>query len=324
MFKNFFLILSVVAAIMITTSCNNYISLSCTEIYRQDGLKNGDAKFYKEDLIGTNIRNSFTLIDFKNNKKTKFDNVNVNWFSVEKNSKTIVYSNFDGQIGILRLDDKLNIEENSIIMTSELLPIDPSITEKDGTYYITVTFVNGVVNNADIDKENGLYTLALYRTDNLSDWKFVENIIEDRHNIEDVITCFVGNRLYAFYEREEYDKGNSSLEGVYSDDCGISWSEPEVFCKADADNELGNVEYKNDRFTVYYSSDVNNKDMSYDGGEIFVKHLDKELKAADEAEIINGCSGVLLYDTEKYGKRTLFLCTEKYITAGNFVLYETE
>ncbi len=305
-------------------SCQNNGRLECSEIYRLNGLKNGDAKFYDGSIVCTNVDNAFTLIDYKNDIKTTLRDVRVNWFSVEKTDKIIVYSSFDRQIGILKLDDKLNVKENNVVISSKLLPIDPSITKIGDKYYITVTYIDGAVNNSDKDKENGLYTVAMYSTEDLLNWEHLGNIIEDRHNLEDVITCFENGRLYVFYEREEYDKGSSSLEGIYSDDRGISWSEPKVFRKADADNELGNIEPDNGRFTVYYSSDAENKGMSYDGGEIYVQHMDYELNALDAPKKYEGCEGALLYDTKTEDDTTQFLCAEKYITEGNFVVYKED
>ena len=289
-------------------------------LFRFNGLRNGDAKFYDDNWTVTSVAGKFTAISFDGEQRITYDDINVRWFSVEKSDKTIVYSNQDNQVCILKLDEDMQVIKNDLAFITDNLPIDPAIIRINGVYYITVTLIDGNVNNADALAENGLYTIQLFSSEDLEGFTYIGDIISDKRNLEDIVPFYVNDEFYIFYEREELDKGNSALEAVKSDDMGASWSKPFVLCNAEADNELGSITYEDGIFTMYYSSDCLAKGTSYEGASIFVSRFDDKLNPLNIGGEIGSYDGVLLYDVCEQEDRVLFLCTEKYITQSNLVL----
>lgn len=285
-----------------------------------NNLHNGDAKFYDNNHILTNINGKLTVINFDGTILQTYDDINVNWLSVEPESKTVIYCNSQNQTGILQFDKSFNIIKNEIINTNDNLAIDPTIIKIDDTYYITYTTINGTVNNSDITKENGTYTVELYSSKDLSKWQFIENVIYDKHNIEDIVPYYANGLYYLFFERELLDKAESSLEVIVSTDKGYTWTSPKTLCNPDADNELGNIFLKNDTFIIYYSSDRLNKGSSYEGANIFVSYYDKAFNLIEETSQIEPYSSTLLYDVYEDRKNLYLLYTEKYITESNLIL----
>ncbi len=319
--KRIFALFIFISTALLCSGCNKKVEdlTVKNDILTIDKLKNGDAKFYDNDHIITNVGGKLEVIDF-NGVQKKYDDISMNWFSIEKSDKTIVYSNANKTVNILRLDNKLNVIENNKIIESDNLPIDPSIIKIGNTYYITVTIIEGNVNNADPKKENGVYTVRLFSSQDTKNWSYMGDILKDVHNIEDIVPYYINDKFYLFYEREEIDKGNSSLEAIYSENNGIDWSEPVVLKKADSDNELGNVLYNGKGFDMYYSSDILNKGASYDGASIYIRHYDNKLRQSGDESKISDYYGALLYDVKKNKNDILFLYTEKYITESNLVI----
>ncbi len=244
-------------------------------VYRKK-LGNGDAKFYDEHWIMTSVNGKLRIISIDGKQEKEYEDVNVNWFTVEQGDKTVVYSNARKEVGILRLDDDMNVITNNIIYHAEDLPIDPSIIKIGGEYFITVTYINGAVNNSDKDTDNGVYTIKLYASADLENFECIGDVLSDKKNLEDIVPFYREGKYYLFFEREEIDKGASSLEVTESGDNGVSWSEPIKLCALSADNELGNVLFDNNCFALFFSSDYLNPGTSYDGASIFVSYFDEE------------------------------------------------
>lgn len=289
-------------------------------VFKIDKLKNGDAKFYNDKYIATQVDGKFMMIDFQGNVVKTYDDIQVKWFSVEPGDKTIVYSNVQKQLGILVLDDNLNIVKNQRIATYDNLVIDPTIININGTYYVTYTSIDGIVNNKNAQKENGNYTVELLKSDDLENFSYVGKVMEDKHNLEDIVAMKFRDRYLLIYERETVDRGDSTLEEISSENGGVTWSQPKVICEPDGDNELGNILTYNDKYYVYYSSDTENRGASYDGAEIYVKVFDRDFDVLEDAQRIDGVNSALLYDVKKSGDSVYFIYTEEYSTDSNLVL----
>ncbi len=315
-------------SVFFITHCNNMHSINAetasqkTTLFKLDNLHNGDAKFYADNYIVTSINGKLNIIDFDGNIVKTFDDINVNWLSVESSSQTIIYANFNNEVGILQLDSQLNIAYSNIIAKAQNLSIDPTITKIDNTYFITYTEIDGTVNNGSSGTPNGIYTVKLYSSDDLINFHYITDVISDNHNIEDLVSLNINGTYLLFFEREILDKQSSSLEVIYSDDMGEHWSNPQILCQADSDNELGNILFKNNKFIMYYSSDILNPKASYDGASIFVKYFDKDFNLISKSASIEPFEYTLLYDVLEYNNALYFVYSEKYSTESNLVLAE--
>lgn len=295
-------------------------ALECKTLFKIDNLHNGDVKFYDNKYIIGNDNGTLGIFDFNGQRVRKYDDIKLNWLSVEDTDNIIIYANSNKEVGILKLDDSLNIILNEIIMRNDKMTIDPTILKINDTYFITVTTINGTINNSNPDKDNGIYSVDLYKSKDLLNWTHIDTIIRDNHNIEDLAAMNVNGTYYIFFEREIVDKGNSSLEVIFSNNKGTKWSSPKILCKAEADNELGNIIFYKNKFILYYSSDYLNKGTSYEGASIFVKYFDKNFENASSPKVYKEFSSTLLFDVLKSDDSLYFVYNEHYMTQSNMVL----
>lgn len=295
-------------------------ALECKTLFKIDNLHNGDVKFYDNKYIVGNDNGTLGIFDFNGQRVRKYDDIKLNWLSVEDTDNIIIYANSNKEVGILKLDDSLNIILNEIIMRNDKMTIDPTILKINDTYFITVTTINGTINNSNPDKDNGIYSVDLYKSKDLLNWTHIDTIIRDNHNIEDLAAMNVNGTYYIFFEREVVDKGNSSLEVIFSNNKGTKWSSPKILCKAEADNELGNIIFYKNKFILYYSSDYLNKGTSYEGASIFVKYFDKNFENASSPKVYKEFSSTLLFDVLKSDDSLYFVYNEHYMTQSNMVL----
>lgn len=295
-------------------------ALECKTLFKIDNLHNGDVKFYDNKYIVGNDNGTLGIFDFNGQRVRKYDDIKLNWLSVEDTDNIIIYANSNKEVGILKLDDSLNIILNEIIMRNDKMTIDPTILKINDTYFITVTTINGTINNSNPDKDNGIYSVDLYKSKDLLNWTHIDTIIRDNHNIEDLAAMNVNGTYYIFFEREVVDKGNSSLEVIFSNNKGIKWSSPKILCKAEADNELGNIIFYKNKFILYYSSDYLNKGTSYEGASIFVKYFDKNFENASSPKVYKEFSSTLLFDVLKSDNSLYIVYNEHYMTQSNMVL----
>lgn len=295
-------------------------ALECKTLFKIDNLHNGDVKFYDNKYIIGNDNGTLGIFDFNGQRVRKYDDIKLNWLSVEDTDNIIIYANSNKEVGILKLDDSLNIILNEIIMRNDKMTIDPTILKINDTYFITVTTINGTINNSNPDKDNGIYSVDLYKSKDLLNWTHIDTIIRDNHNIEDLAAMNVNGTYYIFFEREIVDKGNSSLEVIFSNNKGTKWSSPKILCKAEADNELGNIIFYKNKFILYYSSDYLNKGTSYEGASIFVKYFDKNFENVSSPKVYKEFSSTLLFDVLKSDDSLYFVYNEHYMTQSNMVL----
>lgn len=290
-------------------------------------LHNGDAKFL-EDKIITNVGGILTLYDQNGNLLKNYEEVQANWIDVIPEDGIVVYGNFNHEIGIVKLDMNHNYEllSNEVIMTTENLQIDPTIIKNSDTYYITVTEINGNVNNSDINAENGVYTIHLYKSYDLSQWNFVSDVASCQNNLEDVELGYINNSFYAVYEKEQLDKGNSSVCLAMSTDAeGLCWQEKAELLPPDSDHEPASFEaLPNGKWKLYYSCDKDYPGESYMGGKIYYAIYDEnfELQKKDKEIPSTTEKGILLYDVKKYDKKEQFLMAKDYLTSCDLVIEE--
>ena len=287
-------------------------------------LHNGDAKFY-DDYILTTLSGNLVIYDQKGNEVKSFSDIRANWIYCQPEDHLIVYANTNKQVGILLLDDNLDILFNKIVMETPNLQIDPTIVKVDETYYMTVTEIDGTVNNADPNAENGTYTLHLYKSDNLTDWELAQDIIPAQNNIEDVDLFYDNDRFYVTFEKETVDKGDSSIH-VAILDRSLNSSLTTIYQLLDAncDHEPATIVKCRSGYRLYYSCDKNYHGESYAGAQIFYADYDKNWNPIriDQEVHTQTTKGILLYDVKKTKKGELYLYSQNYSTDCNMIIEE--
>ena len=283
-------------------------------------LHNGDAKFLGEKII-TGISGNLSLIDM-DGKIERTYGTNASWIDAVDAERVIVYGNFNHEIGILTLDEEWNVISDKIVMRTDHLQIDPTITRIDDLYYMTATEIDGTVNNEKRGTRNGLYTIHVYTSENLTDWTLLSDISSQRNNLEDIDLIVHGDMLLAVYEEETVDKGNSSIVLKQSSDQGRTWSEPIVLLESDSDHEPVGLYREENRWVLYYSSDLAAPGESYMGGKAYKAFYDdnfictqKDILIKTETE-----TGILWYDYTVREDTEYYLFAKDYMTTCDLVL----
>lgn len=291
-------------------------------IFEIDRLCSGDAKLADKDTVITSVGSRLTFI--KNGQIVKqYDDIHVNWLDVISEENLIVYSNWDKQVCVLKFDEAFNIVSNDICFNiQENLGIDPCICKAGGVYYITVTHITGTINNADINAENGKYTISLYKSENLKEWKKVSDVMTADNNLEDIDLNFFDESLYLTYEREQCDKGNSSINLIISDDGGLNFGENITLIEENGDNEPAGIVYDNEAYYLFYSSDVENKGGTYEKANMYMQCYNSDFTPKNELvklECAYG-TGTLFYDMMWENDNLYCLFAGNYLTQNNLVL----
>lgn len=319
--KSKFLFIWMCCAMTLLSACYKKEELAPAEEYRKNALCNGDAKFYGDNIV-TSIGGKLALIDFEKDDIIEYD-VNANWIDSIEEEGIILYCNWNYEVGLCAIDNSdKTLVSNTLLFQEEKLAIDPSIIKISDKYYITITLIDGKVNNADENAANGNYTVKLYSSTDLKNWEFLSDIISVNSNIEDVELFYNDDQLYFIYEQETVDKGNSSIELKYSKNMGKSWIQGNTLVACTGDNEPGGLKWVDDNVYLFYSSDIGNVGMSYEGAEMYWLKLDNTLNPTQELEKIETVSqkGKLLYDIKVEDGMVLYLFTENYITESNLVI----
>lgn len=290
-----------------------------------DQLHNGDAKLYRNQII-TSVEGKFTVYDKKGEMVKQFPDIATNWIDCMDEEGIIVYGNGACQIGILQVDDEWNVVKNEIVMQTDNLQIDPTITKVKDTYYITVTEIIGTVNNADPSAENGEYILHLYKSADLSHWNLVSNIVDVNNNIEDVDMRYIDDRFFITYEKEVVDKGDSAIYVAISDDAsGKQFSTSHQLLEANCDHEPATFEQMdNSVYRLYYSCDKNHKGESYQGAQVFYADYDSDWNpiSIDNPVKTQTEQGILLYDVKNVKGNLQLLYARNYLTDCDMVVEE--
>lgn len=284
-------------------------------------LHNGDAKLFNDKII-TSVDGGMSIYS-ENGELFKNDyGIQSNWVDPYPKDNVVIYGNFENEIGIAQFDDQYNLIQNNILWKSENLHIDPAIIEIDGEYYFTATEIVGNVNNADVNQENGQYTVKLYKTSDLINIEYVSDIMSEQNNIEDVDLIKLDNGLGLVYEKESVDKGESSIEIVSSNGEDYrNWKAKTILEKPDCDHEPASlIHNEDDTYSLYYSCDRENIGKSYMGGNIYESKFDKDFKKLSNKMIDTETkTGILLYDVEKEGGEISFLFAKNYLTDCDLV-----
>lgn len=264
------------------------------------GYKSGDTKFYKDNKLITGKDNMLHLINL-DNKIDKNLNVNVNWLDTIPDENIIIYGNFNNQIGILRLDDHDNIIDHNVVIKGDDLRIDPSIIKIEDEYYFTTTKIKGAVNNADPNKENGEYTVELYKTKNLKTITKISDVVSAKNNLEDIDMLYTEGFLNIVYEKETYDHGTSDIILKRSKNKGETWGNEFPLVQGKGDCEPATFTYNENGYTLFYSSDEEDIGKSYDGAKSYYIKYDKDFKFLNKHPILLHIpKNMILYEVRKY------------------------
>ena len=287
-------------------------------------LHNGDAKFFNNSVI-TSLNGSLTIYDEDGNLVASYPEVFTNWVDGLADEGIIVYGNGNKQIGIVQLDDEFNLLSNQIIMETDNLQIDPTIIKVQDKYYITVTEIEGTVNNSDINSENGIYTVHLYQSADLSNWQYVTDVVTANNNIEDIDVRFWDDRFVVLYEKEIVDKGDSAIcVTISTDETGKQFGEEKELISASCDHEPASIEQITAGYRLYYSCDKDNRGTSYQGASAYYADFDDmwNLKVKDKRLHTQYSEGILLYDVQHTQKSTRLLYARKYLTDCDMIMEE--
>ena len=283
---------------------------------------NADAKFYNDYII-TSVDEGIEVLDFKGNVVKSYDGLKASWMYTYPEEGLVVYSNHDQETHLLRLDENMDMISDEVILTTELLAIDPTICKVGDTYLVTHTTIEGTINNPSPDGDNGIYTLELYTSKNLENWERRTTITSQKHDIEDIDLLYDNEKLYCIYEKEDYDKGPSKICMRVSLDEGITWSEEQILIDNGADNEPSCILKEEDGYRLYYSSDREHPGESYNGASAYSAFFDadfKHISEADEKVDMKDNLGIRLYEVMELDGRLYFLFAKNFMTDKDFVL----
>ncbi len=287
----------------------------------------GDAKFISDNAIITSKTGYLHLINVDTKKDTQLD-IKSNWVDCIKTNhnaaeKIIAYSNSDGQTGICKIDKHNKVTFKKIVLeNTSSLHIDPSLLYDDGMYYLTSTNIVGNVNNSNPNVENGLYTVELYKSSDLSNWQFLSNVVSYKSNIEDVELYKQDGVLRLIFEKEQYDKGKSSLRMINSYDNGVSWKEEKELIPFNADNEVATFLNKDGTYWMFYSSDIENPTMSYTGAKAYITKFDKYFNQISTKKIDTDLASqnILLYEADVNNNEVRLLYSHDYLGSNDLCI----
>lgn len=293
--------------------------------FEKKQLHNGDAKFYENSII-TNVDNHLYICDMDGNYR-QYDDIKCNWLDVIPDEGLMVYSNFDNETGLIQFDDKMDIINHTLLWSHDKLNIDPAIIKIGNMYYLTSTEIDGTVNNADIDGENGIYTIKLFCSSDLQSWDYITDVISHKNNLEDIKLFNKDNKLCIIYEKEIVDKGNSSICAIEAKDSScIDWGEEKILLKADSDHEPANIMSSVDGIFLFYSSDFERPGESYMGSNLYYAKYDwdfnlieKNIKIDTEIK-----DGQLLYDVCILDDEIYFLSEVNYLTDSDLAVQKSK
>ena len=268
------------------------------------------------------------MLDFDGNVVKSYEDLKASWMYAYPEEGLVVYSNHDNETHLLRLDQNMDMISDEVIITSELLAIDPTICKVGDTYLVTHTTIEGTINNPDPNGDNGIYSLELYASKDLKTFDHRTTITSQKQDIEDIDMMLDnkqlddGVRLYCFYEKENYDKGPSAICMRYSVDEGMTWSEEHILIENVADNEMACILPEYEGWRLYYSSDYADIGASYNGASAYFADFDADFKRlADYQKVdMRDNHGVRLYEVKELNNKLYFMYSHNYSTDKDFVL----
>ena len=304
-----------------------FVCFQKNEEFFLEKYANADAKFYNDYII-TSVDEGIYMLDFEGNVVKSYEGLKASWMYAYPEEGLVVYSNHNNETHLLKLDENMDMISDEVILTSELLAIDPTIYKVGNTYLVTHTTIDGTINNPDPNGDNGIYSLELYASEDLIHWEHRNTITSQKHDIEDIDMMLDnkqledGVRLYCFYEKENYDKGPSAICMRYSTDIGMTWTEEKVLIDNVADNEMACVMPEYEGWRLYYSSDYACVGESYNGASAYYADFDTDFECLSNYQKVNmhNNKSVRLYEVKKINDRLYFMFAHDYSTDKDFVL----
>lgn len=287
---------------------------------------NADAKFYNEYIV-TSVEEKVSMLDLKGKTIKTYEGIKASWLYTCPEEGLIVYSNHENETHLMKLDETMEQEWDRVILTTDLLAIDPTICKVGDTYLVTHTTIEGTINNPTPDGENGIYSLELYVSKDLENFTHRATIVSEKHDIEDIDLVYDDGRLYCIYEKESYDKGPSKICMRFSDDEGRTFSEEKILIDNGGDNEPACLIREEEGWKLFYSSDREEPGSSYNGASAYCAEFDndfKMLEGSDQKVSMKENYGVRLYEVKKLDGRLYFMFAHNYITDKDFVLRSIE
>ena len=283
---------------------------------------NADAKFYNDHII-TSVGEGVFMLDFDGNVVRSYEGLKASWMYAYPDEGLVVYSNHDNETHLLKLDENMDMVTDEVILTTELLAIDPTICKVDDTYLVTHTTIEGTINNPDPNGDNGIYSLELYVSKDLNNWEHRTTITSQKHDIEDIDMLYDEGILYCIYEKENYDKGPSKICLRFSEDTGVSWSEEDILIDNGGDNEFSCILPEYDGWRIFYSSDKENPGASYNGASAYSAFFDADfvhIPELDEKVDMKDNFSVRLYEVKQTEDGLYLMYAHDYMTGKDFVL----
>lgn len=283
---------------------------------------NADAKFYNDHII-TSVNEGVYMLDFEGKEVKAYEGLKASWMYAYAEDGLVIYSNHNRETHLLKLDENMDMISDEVILTTDLLAIDPTICKVEDTYLLTHTLIDGTVNNPNPNGENGIYTLQLYASKDLKNFEHRTIIVSEKHDIEDIDMVYHDGRLHCIYEKENYDKGPSKICMRVSDDAGYSWSEEKVLIENGADNEMACMVKEYDGWKLFYSSDKERQGESYHGASAYSAYFDADFQHIaeyDEKIDMKDNLSVRLYEIKQTEEKLYLMYAHDYLTDKNFVL----
>ncbi|MBS6396895.1 MAG: hypothetical protein KH452_07055 [Clostridiales bacterium] len=292
---------------------------------------NADAKFLGDQII-TSVDEGICILDMDGQVVKTFDGLSASWLYVQEDTSgadpgwAVVYSNHANETHVLRLSMENELLDDQVAVATDMLAIDPILIRTEDEWLLTHTAIEGTINNPSPDGENGTYTVKLYRSEDLTDWEYVTDIISRKQNLEDGDIRYLDGVLYYFFEKEEYDKGPSAVCVMESSDGGESWSEPKELLPAVADNEMAGCEPTESGWRLYLSSDYACVGESYQGASAYYADFTGEFEPVSMYRTVEmpDNHAVRLYEVKKEGGQTHFLFARNFLTDCDLLLRTIE
>jgi len=292
---------------------------------------NADAKFLGDHII-TSVDEGIRILDLEGQVKVSYEGLFVSWLYVAEDDAdggqwVIAYSNHANETHIMRIDkNNLMKFSDQTVLTTDTLAIDPILVKTDKGWLLTHTTIEGTINNPDPDGDNGVYTVKLYRSDDLENWEFVTDIISRKQNLEDGDIRYLDGVLYYFFEMEDYDKGPSKICVMTSEDGAKTWSEPAALTSERADNEMASCEWSGDGWRLYMSSDMEDPGASYQGAKVYYADYSPEFTPVGTCHhsSMPDNEAVRLYEAKEINGQLYFLFARNFLTDCDLLLRTIE
>lgn len=290
---------------------------------------NADAKFAGGEII-TSVDETIRILNMEGQELARYEGFSASWlYAADTDTdgeKVIVFSNHANEIHIMRLSKENEILSEQTVFNTDTLAIDPILVRTDDGWLLAYTMIEGTINNPEPEGDNGLYTVKLFRSKDLSGWEYVTDIISRKKNLEDGDIRFVDGVLYYFFEMEEYDKGPSRICVMISEDGGATWGDMTELLPAAADNEMASCERTDTGWRLYVSSDYACVGESYQGASVYYADYTEDFEALStyRPSAMPDNKAVRLYEAKEIDGKLVFLFARNFLTDCDLLLRTIE